>query len=76
MKPYVNHLLTITLSFNQCKFEHLPREDNQVADALATLASMWESTTETSAKPLVVVKSKTPCYEELRVMPMGPVEKP
>ena len=24
LKPYVNHLLTITLSFNQYKFEHLP----------------------------------------------------
>ena len=40
LKPYVNNLLTVILSFNQCKFVHLPREDNQVADAVATLASM------------------------------------
>ena len=75
LKLYVNYLTTVTLSFNQCKFVHLPWEDNQVADALATLASMWESTTEASVKPLVLVKSRIPCYEELRVMPMGPIEK-
>ena len=75
MKLNVNYLVTITLSFKQCRFIHLLREDNQVADALATLASMWESTAKTSAKPLVLVKSRTPYYEEIRVMSMGPVEK-
>ena len=64
LKLYVNYLATVTVSFNQCKFIHLPREDNQVADALATLASIWKSTTETSVKLLVLVKSRISCYEE------------
>ena len=37
---YWDYLSTLSLCFEQCKFVHLPREENQVADALATLASM------------------------------------
>ena len=40
LRLYWDYLATILLSFNQCKFIHLPREENQIADALATLASM------------------------------------
>ena len=76
LRLYVNYLAIVTLSFNQCRFIHLPREDNQVADALATLASMWESGAKAPAQPLILVKSRSPCHEEIRVMPMGPVEKP
>ena len=69
-------MATVTHSFNQCKFIHLPREDNQVADTLAILASIWENGAKAPVKPLILVKSKTPCHEELKVMPIGPVEKP
>ena len=37
---YWDYLDTICLSFDQCQFIHLLREENQIADALATLASM------------------------------------
>ena len=37
---YWDYLATILLSFDQCKFIHLLREENHIADALATLASM------------------------------------
>ena len=40
MRLYWDFLATILLSFTQCKFIHFPREENQVADTLATLASL------------------------------------
>ena len=54
---------------------HLPREENQMADALATLASTWEIGKQVEMKPLILVRSRTPCYEEIRIMPINPVEK-
>ena len=35
---YRNYSITILLSFTQCKFIHLPQEENQMAGVLATLA--------------------------------------
>ena len=43
LRLYWDYLATILLSFDQCKFIHLPREENQIVDALATLASMWKN---------------------------------
>ena len=37
---YWDYLTTLSLCFEQCKFVHLLREENQVADTLATMASM------------------------------------
>ena len=72
----MSYLATASLSFNQCKFIHLPREDNQVADTLAILASIWENGAKAPVKPLILVKPRTSCHEELRLMPIGPAEKP
>ena len=55
---YWDYLATILLSFDQCKFIHLPREENQIADALATLASMWENSAGPGARPLILAKSR------------------
>ncbi|XP_058788530.1 uncharacterized protein LOC131662691 [Vicia villosa] len=38
-KDYARRLLTF---FNKVEFHHIPREENQMADALATLASMYQ----------------------------------
>ena len=73
---YWDYLATISLSFNQCKFVHLPREENQIAYALATLASMWESGARLDVKPLILAKSRSPYYKEVRVMPVQTVERP
>ena len=76
LRLYWDYLATILLSFDQCKFIHLPREENQIADALATLASMWENSAGPGARPLILAKSRSPCYEEIRVMPVQATEKP
>ena len=64
LRLYVDYFMTIFLPFVHCEFVHLPREENQMANALATLASVWESRELTMVKPLILVKSRTPCYEE------------
>ena len=40
LRLYVKYLITISLPFVHCEFVHLPREENQMADTLATLASV------------------------------------
>ena len=64
--------------FDKCLFIHLSRNENQMADALATLFSMWDKPTGTVIKPLVILKMKAPCYGEESVMNthIGPEEKP
>ena len=76
MKPYWDYSATVLLSFTQSRFVHLPREENQMADALATLASTWEIGKQVEMKPLILMRSQAPCYEEIRIMPVNPVKKP
>ena len=76
MKPYWDYSATVLLSFAQTRFVHLPREENQMADALATLASMWEIGKQEEMKPLILMRSRTPCYEKIRIMPINPAENP
>ena len=39
--PYRDYILRLFPSFDVIIFEHIPREVNQLADALATLATMF-----------------------------------
>ena len=75
LRLYWDYLATIYLSFDQCKFVHLSREENQIVDALATLASMWESSARSDIRPLILSKSWSPYYEEVRVMLVQTVER-
>ncbi|XP_050897915.1 uncharacterized protein LOC127104803 [Lathyrus oleraceus] len=40
--PYKEHVLKLIPYFDQITFEHIPREENHLADALATLSSMFK----------------------------------
>ena len=48
-----------------------------MADALATLSFMWDKLTGTAMKPLVIMKTRAPCYGGESVMntQIGPEEK-
>ena len=46
-----------------------------MVDALATLASTWEVEKQVKIKPLILMRSQTSCYEEIRVMQINPTEK-
>ena len=49
-----------------------------MADALATLSSMWDKLTGTAMKPLVIMKIRAPYYggESVMSTQIGPEEKP
>ena len=78
LKPYNGYLKTLMKDFNKCLFIHLSRDENQMADALAILSSMWDRPTRLAMKLLVIMKTKAPCYGEESVMStqIGPEEKP
>ena len=40
--PYKEHVLTLLSYFEKITFEHFPREEIQLADALATVLSMFK----------------------------------
>ena len=68
LKPYQTHLKTVAGGIPDCSFQHLPRENNQMADALATLASGWEDQGRLSMQPLIVATANKPCHEAWELM--------
>ena len=48
--------------FNELRYIHLPRVENQFADALATLASMIEIPTGVTVRPLLIETRFAPAY--------------
>ncbi|XP_050238217.1 uncharacterized protein LOC126687703 [Mercurialis annua] len=54
----------------------IPREENQIADALTGLASVWEDPGRLFIRPLVMVRSKVPCFEGTKVLDITQDEKP
>jgi len=40
--PYQAYIKELASFFDEISFHHIPREENQMADALATLASMFQ----------------------------------
>ena len=62
LKPYIGYLKTLVKGFTKCLFIHLPRDENQMADALETLSSIWDKPVGLAMKPLVIIKIKAPCY--------------
>ena len=78
LKPYNGYLKTLMKDFTKCLFIHLSRDENQIEYALATLSSIWDKPTGTTMKPLVVMKTRAPCYGGESVMntQIGLEEKP
>ena len=67
LKPYLFHLRSLAQAIFNCKFQHLPREENQMADALATLAATWENPEKLVMRPLVLTSATKPVYEIERI---------
>ena len=78
LKPYNGYLKILMKGFDKCLFIHLSRDENQMADALVILSSMWDKPSGTAMKPLVIMKKRALCYGEKSVMStqIGPEEKP
>lgn len=65
-------------SFKKCLFNHLSRDENHMADALATLSLMCDSLTGMTMKSPVIMKVRAPYYgsEQIMDIQIGPKEKP
>ena len=68
LKPYLFHLRNLAQALPNCKFQHLPREENQMVDALATLAVTWENPEKLVIRPLVLTIINRPVYEIERIL--------
>nr|CAN70965.1 hypothetical protein VITISV_011974 [Vitis vinifera] len=62
LKPYHAYLELLVGRFDDLRYTHLPRAQNQFADALATLASMIDIPIDTTVRPLLIESRSAPAY--------------
>ncbi|WJX28344.1 hypothetical protein P8452_17080 [Trifolium repens] len=59
---YRDHVLKLIKYFDEITFHHIPREENQVADALATLSSMYKVKFHNEAPLIKVERRDEPAF--------------
>ena len=62
LNPYHAYLDLLVNRFDEFRYIHLPRAENQFADALATLASVIEIPTGVTVQPLLIETRSAPAY--------------
>ena len=60
LKPYHAYLDLLVARFEELRYIHLPRAENQFADALATLASVVEIPAGVTMRPFMIETSSHP----------------
>ena len=60
--PYQDYILELFPAFDEVTFEHIPREANQLADALATLAAMFKVSYLNNAPNIRILHYKEPAH--------------
>lgn len=58
--PYKEHVLKLIPYFDEISFHHIPREENQLADALSTLTSMFKITWNNEAPAISINRLDEP----------------
>ena len=63
--PYREHVLTLILHFEKITFEHIPRDENQLEDTLATMSFMFKVRWDNEAPKITIeiFDEPTHCYE-------------
>ncbi|OMO65001.1 reverse transcriptase [Corchorus capsularis] len=59
---YKDHVSEMIKSFEEVTFHHLPSEDNQMADVLETMASMFKIGAKTEIQPIYVQTRNLPAH--------------
>ncbi|XP_058746121.1 uncharacterized protein LOC131618991 [Vicia villosa] len=72
--PYREHVVKLAQYFDEITFDHIPREENHLADALATLASMFKVKWDNEAPSIVIKRLDEPAF--CGVIDNVPDEKP
>ncbi|RVW14465.1 Retrovirus-related Pol polyprotein from transposon 17.6 [Vitis vinifera] len=62
LRPYHAYLELLVGRFDDLRYTHLPRAQNQFADALATLPSMIDIPVDATVRPLLIESRSTPAY--------------
>ena len=62
LKPYHAYLDLLVDRFDELRYIHLPRAENQFADALATLTFVIEIPTRVTMRPLLIETRSAPTY--------------
>ena len=65
LRPYHKYLESLRAKIRQITFYYLPREENQLVDSLATLASMIEIPIGVKITPLVIEQWDKPSYKKI-----------
>ena len=52
----------VGLKFSKIQYQYLPRMQNQIADTLATMASMMDGPKEDEARPIIMEQKEEPAY--------------
>ena len=60
--PYKEHVLTLIPYFEEVTFEHIPREENQLVDALDTMSSMFKVKWDNEAPRIIVKRFDEPTH--------------
>ena len=60
--PYHECLQKLASKFGKIRYQYLPRIQNQLADALATLAFMVDRPKGAQIRPIVVEQKEKPAY--------------
>ncbi|XP_058741363.1 uncharacterized protein LOC131613735 [Vicia villosa] len=72
--PYREHVMKLAQYFDEITFDHIPREENHLADALATLASMFKVKWDNEGPSIVIKRLDEPAF--CGVIDNVPDEKP
>ncbi|XP_022719759.1 uncharacterized protein LOC111277618 [Durio zibethinus] len=59
---YQKHIAGLRKHFQKIQFQHVPREENQIADALATLAAMFKLNNGVRIQPVRVQMKVSPAH--------------
>ncbi|XP_052484857.1 uncharacterized protein LOC105795875 [Gossypium raimondii] len=62
LRAAIRRKIEILKEFKEVTFNYFPREENQLADALATLVSMFKANTETEIMPIQMSIYETPAH--------------
>ncbi|XP_058733443.1 uncharacterized protein LOC131605061 [Vicia villosa] len=60
--PYKEHVLTLIPYFKEITFEHIPRDENQLADALATMSFMFKVRWDNEAPMITIERLDEPAH--------------
>ncbi|KAA0040715.1 Gypsy retrotransposon integrase-like protein 1 [Cucumis melo var. makuwa] len=60
--PYSHYVTKLSQNFEKISFDHVPRKDNRMADALATLPVMFDLNLEFELHPIQITKRDVPAY--------------